>query len=488
MLLIPLEQNSSTPYYEQIYQYIKKKISNGSLACGTKLPSSRALAEQLLVSRSTVNSAYEQLLSEGYIYTKEKSGCFVADIGTMSGVTDTPFKNNYAFASIADNSTQIEQSSKLVDNCRIVFQNKKQSYTFSPFSMDTELFPYTVWRRLMNDAVGSLNAQTLLLGDPAGDFEFRSSIVEYLSQSRGVHCSPDQVIVGAGTDYLLMLLCGLFDEKQKIAMENPTYLRAYRIFRGLKRSVNPIPVTDSGIDISALLKSDSSIAYVTPSHQYPLGVVMPVTRRNELLEWAYRARDRYIIEDDHDSEFRYKGLPIPSLQGMDSQNRVIYLGTFSRAIAPAIRVSYMVLPLVLRKRYQKLFPYYASTVSRVDQKILTEFIRGGHLERHLNKMRKTYHQRHDAMLKALRLFENHVTVSGENAGLHLVVTFHGLGTEEEIKKRAGALGLHLYSLKEHEIAPVTSKEPTFLLGFAGVTEEEITEQISRLYQALIANM
>lgn len=474
MLLIPLEQNSPIPYYEQIYQSVKEKISDGSLSCGTKLPSSRALSEQLSLSRSTINSAYEQLLSEGYIYTKEKSGYFVADIGVMSGITYN-----------AKKSTFVDSSLSSVDDCRIDFQQEKNSYTFSPFAMDTGLFPYTVWRRLMNDAVGSLNAQTLVLGDPSGDFEFRSAIVEYLLQSRGVHCSPDQIIVGAGTDYLLMLLCGLFDESQKIAMENPTYLRAYRIFCGLKRTVNPVPVTDSGIDISALLESDSSIAYVTPSHQYPLGVVMPVTRRNELLDWAYHEENRYIIEDDHDSEFRYKGLPIPSLQGMDTKDRVIYLGTFSRAIAPAIRVSYMVLPPALRKRYQKRFPYYASTVSRVDQKILTDFIRGGHLERHLNKMRKTYHQRHDAMLKALRRFGNSVTVSGENAGLHLVVTFHGLGCEEEIKQKSNAAGLNLYSLKEHEIAPVALKEPTFLLGFAGVPEEETEKKLNLLYQALL---
>ncbi|MGN0505484.1 MAG: PLP-dependent aminotransferase family protein [Lachnospiraceae bacterium] len=463
MLLIPLDQSLSTPLYEQIYQYMKAKISDGTLACGSKLPSSRVLAEQLTVSRSTVNSAYEQLLSEGYIYAKEKSGYFVADVSF---------------------STSLEQYSNHVESPVIVKKDKKITYSFSPFAIDTELFPYTIWRKLMNDAVGNLNAQTLSLGDPSGDFEFRSAIAEYLSQSRGVHCSPDQILIGAGTDYLLMLLCGLFDSEQKIAMENPTYLRAYRIFCGLGRTVNPISVTSTGIDLAVLSASDSSIAYVTPSHQYPLGVVMPVTHRSELLEWAYRSDNRYIIEDDHDSEFRYKGLPIPSLQGMDTKGRVIYLGTFSRAIAPAIRVSYMVLPSELRRRYQERFPYYSSTVSRVDQKILTEFIRGGYLERHLNKMRKTYHQRHDAMLRALRQFGASVTVSGENAGLHLVVSFSGYGTEEEIQKRAGMAGLHLYSLKEHEITPVSTTAPTFLLGFAGVPEEETEEKIARLYLAL----
>lgn len=467
MILIPLQTDAATPLYEQIYQNIKKKITDGSLTCNTKLPSSRSLAEQLLVSRSTVNSAYEQLLSEGYIYAKEKSGYFVADISYST--------------KIESYSNSIEQNSP-----RVEF--RKPSHSFSPFAIDTKLFPYTVWRKLMNEAVAGLNAQTLSLGEPMGDFEFRTAISEYLAQSRGVRCTPDQILIGAGTDYLLMLLCGLFAPELKIAMENPTYLRAYHVFCGLGRTVNPVSVTNLGIDIKELAASDSSIAYVTPSHQYPLGAVMPVTHRSELLDWAYRSEHRYIIEDDHDSEFRYKGLPIPSLQGMDTKGRVIYLGTFSRTIAPAIRVSYMVLPPELCKCYQQRFPHYSSTVSRVDQRILAEFIRGGYLERHLNKMRKTYHQRHDALLHALRCFGNSVDISGEYAGLHLVVSFLHYGTEENIQACASRVGMHLYSLREHAIAPIPISAPTFLLGFAGLSEQEIESSVAILYKELIASV
>ncbi len=463
MILIPLQPDAATPLYEQIYQNIKKKITDGTLACNTKLPSSRALAEQLFISRSTVNSAYEQLLSEGYIYAKEKSGYFVADISY---------------------STTIELCSNPIEPDSLCVESPKAPYSFSPFAIDTELFPYTVWRKLMNEAVGSLNAQTLSLGDPIGDFEFRTAISEYLAQSRGVRCTPDQILIGAGTDYLLMLLCGLFTADLKIAMENPTYLRAYHVFCGLGRMVNPVPVTKTGIDIRKLSASDSSIAYVTPSHQYPLGAVMPVTHRRELLDWAYSSPKRYIIEDDHDSEFRYKGLPIPSLQGMDTKGRVIYLGTFSRIIAPAIRVSYMVLPPELCRLYRQKFPHYSSTVSRVDQRILTEFIRGGYLERHLNKMRKTYHQRHDALLRALHCFGNSIDISGEYAGLHLVVSFLDYGTEENIQACASQAGMHLYSLKEHAIAPVLISAPTFLLGFAGLSEQEIKSSVAALYKEL----
>lgn len=465
MLLLPLSAESKMPLYEQIYHAIKEKIRSGSLICGEQLPSSRALSDQLSVSRSTVNSAYEQLLSEGYLVSVEKRGYFVAGIGSMLPAMPAP-KNN----------TPIVQPAPAV----------AAADSFSPFAIDMELFPHTLWKRFMNDAMHHLNSQTLSLGDPNGELSFRSAIADYLSQSRGVSCTPDQILIGAGTDYLLLLLCGLLTRNTEIAMENPTYLRAYHIFHGQGFPVLPIPVTAHGMDLAALEASDAQLAYITPSHQYPLGVVMPASSRSRLLSWAARAEHRYIIEDDHDSEFRYKGLPIPSLQGMDEHGRVIYLGTFSRTIAPAIRISYMVLPPELMQRFRSEFSYFSSTVSRVDQEILARFLREGHFERHLNKMRKLYHQRHDAMLHALRCFGDTITVSGENAGLHLVVTFHGYGTEEEIQQKAQSVGLHLYSLKRHELLSFAPSEPSFLFGFAGLTEEKTKQQVALLFHALHA--
>ena len=472
MLMIPLNPDITTPMYEQIYEYIKKEIVSGTLERDTKLPSSRTFAEQLAISRSTINSAYEQLLSEGYIYSKEKSGFFVSDIKSMGTLSQKTYKDTSRF----------QQEFKEAQNT-IPVKHKKH-YTFSPFAIDTESFPYSTWRKLMNNAITDMNADALSLGDARGDLAFRKAIAGYLSQARGVHCSPEQIIVGAGTDYLLMLLCGLFRKGQIIAMENPTYIRAYHVFHGLERRVVPVPVTETGMDISYLKETDASIAYVTPSHQYPLGAIMPVNKRHELLSWAEAAPDRYIIEDDHDSEYRYKGIPIPSLQSMDSYGKVIYLGTFSRAIAPAIRVSYMVLPVELMTEFQTNFTHYSSTVSRVDQKVLTNFINGGYLERHLNKMRKNYHQKHDSMLKSLRCFKHDISVSGENAGLHLVITFKNGMTEDEIRQRTEDAGIYLYSLKEHEITSSTIKEPTYLFGFAGLSEKEIAETISKLYRVL----
>lgn len=464
MLLISLNSEISTPMYEQIYEYIKQEILHGNLLTNTKLPSSRALSEQLNISRSTVNSAYEQLLSEGYIYSKEKKGYYISDVNRLQSFTST------------EHSLQKKEMA-------VVFKEEKKTYTFSPFSIDMENFPYTIWRKLTNNVISYLNSEALSLGDSRGDIAFRQAIWEYLMGAREIHCSPEQIIVGAGTDYLLMLLCGLLPSSYKIAMENPSYMRAYHVFCGLNRIVLPIPVITTGMNIAALKETDASIAYVTPSHQYPLGVIMPVAKRHELLKWAENG-ERYIIEDDHDSEFRYKGLPIPSLQSMDTKEKVIYMGTFSRAIAPAIRVSYMVLPSSLMQRYQERFSHYSSTVSRVDQKILTDFIKEGYLERHLNKMRKIYHQKHDSMLKAFRCFGNNISITGEYAGLHLVVTFENGLSEEEICTRAEAVNLHLYSIKEHEILPIAPSKPTFLFGFAGLSEKEIAETISKLFHVL----
>ena len=465
MLLIPLNSEIKTPMYEQIYEYIKQDILHGNFAKNTKLPSSRTLAEQLNVSRSTINSAYEQLLSEGYIYSKEKKGYYISDVKRLQSFTNTEhlYNKNELFST---------------------FIKEKKQYTFSPFSIDTENFPYNIWRKLTNNVISYLNAEALSLGDSRGDDSFRQAIWEYLTGSREIHCSKEQIIVGAGTDYLLMLLCGLFPENYKIAMENPSYMRAYHVFCGLNKTVIPVPVTHTGMDISSLIKTDASIAYVTPSHQYPLGVIMPIAKRHELLKWADQG-ERYIIEDDHDSEFRYKGLPIPSLQSMDKKEKVIYMGTFSRAIAPAIRVSYMVLPPSLMQLYQKKFSHYSSTVSRVDQKILTDFIEQGYLERHLNKMRKIYRQKHDYMLKAFRCFGDKISITGEYAGLHLVVTFQNGLSEEEIVTRAKAVDIHLYSIREHEILPLYETKPTFLFGFAGLSEKEIAETISKLSQVLL---
>ncbi|WP_310604969.1 MocR-like pyridoxine biosynthesis transcription factor PdxR [Anaerosporobacter sp.] len=464
---IPLNTKSKTPLYEQIYTYIKEEIRNNSLPYQAKLPSTRNLATYLQVSRNTVDMAYSQLVSEGYIESKSKSGYYVCQIAEVLTIRERV------------TNKQLQQLPK----ARPHF-----SYDFSPFAIDIHHFPYNTWRKLSKECLNNANNDIFLLGHKQGDASFREAIQTYIHESRGVQCDKEQIIVGAGVDYLLQLLAGLLQSTShtcKIAMENPTYTQAYRIFHGLGVSTCCIPLDASGIHIDALKISEANIAYVTPSHQYPLGVIMPIKRRQALLQWANEATNRYIIEDDHDSEFRYKGKPIPALQGLDRNDKVIYIGTFSRAIAPAIRVGFLVLPHSLLELYKTKFNYYTSTVSRIDQSILTEFINGGYFERHLNKMRKHYKGKHDTLLQALKVFGNKISIRGEHAGLHLVVTFHTSLREEELIKKVAESSIKLYGLKEFFISfdDTLHYEPTILLGYANLTEEEIVNGIELLYES-----
>lgn len=472
MLTIPISIKSKTPMYDQIYSYIKKEICHGNLIKTEKLPSTRTLATHLQVSRNTIDMAYAQLVSEGYVESYPKRGYFVSDITHLPTLSDT---------------TRTNQSCSIK---KITQQNDIASpniqYDFSPFTIDLDHFPFRTWQKLTKLCLTE-DKNLFLLGCKQGDLTFRDAIRNYLHQSRGVNCESEQIVIGAGTDYLLQLLCQLFDPSQYIAMENPTYKRAYEIFRGLGYSVSPISLDKDGMNMESLHSSKAEITYVTPSHQYPLGIVMPIKRRLQLLEWAAQSATRYIIEDDHDSEFRYKGKPIPSLQGIDSSGKVIYMGTFSRAIAPAIRIGYMVLPPQLLMQYHNSLSHYSSTVSRIDQKIMTTFLNDGYFERHLNRMRTVYKSKHDTLLSALKPYQSKIHIQGEHAGLHLVLELTTALSEEQIKKKALYHGIKLYFLSDHYITkPVPSKQ-TLLLGYANVSEEDIKKGIELLFSNVLEN-
>lgn len=472
MFTISIDSSSSVPMYEQIYEYIKNEIKSGQLTPKTKLPSTRSLAIHMQVSRNTVDMAYSQLLSEGYIESIPKSGYYVSMVSELTHIS-------------VKKTTPIPVKSKKEPGFR---------YDFSPYAIDINSFPYNIWRKLSNNFMNYNNNDIFLLGNNQGDEGLRAAISRYLHESRSVHCTTEQIIVGAGADYLLQLLAQILKYSSasgKIAMENPTYMQAYKIFNTMHYGVNPINMDSYGISVEHLSKTDSNIVYVTPSHQYPLGIVMPINRRLELLQWANSSPERYIIEDDHDSEFRYKGKPIPSLQGIDSSNKVIYIGTFSRAIAPAIRIGYMVLPEKLLDIYKKNFNFYSSTVSRVDQNIMKSFIEGGYFERHLNKNRKLYKNKHDLLIQNLKAFGDKIQITGENAGLHLVVRFNTKLTEKEIIDLAAESSIKLYGLNEHYISTTementthNSLPPTILLGYANVLEDDIHDGIMQLYDIL----
>ncbi len=497
--------------YEQIYAYIKREIREGKLLENEKLPSTRSLAAYLQVSRSTAQLAYDQLVSEGYLVASKNRGYFVCGIDNLYNLGNMEKRVSaenlqYLTEEGYDVQSEAEDTDSVID--------------FSPRRIDMSYFPYATWKKITKNTLVDARSEMFALGEPCGDHSLRSTIAHYLHLSRGVVCEPEQIVVGAGNDYLLMLLRHILGEGKTIAMEDPTYLRAYRIFCSFGYQVRPVAMDGRGMRADALEKSGAQLAYVMPSHQFPTGTVMPIARRAELLGWAGAAKDRYLIEDDYDSEFRYRGKPVPSLQASDRFGRVIYIGTFSKSIAPAIRISFMILPWELMERYNERCRFFSSTVSRIDQSILDEFIREGYFERYLNKMRNIYRGKHDLILQGLQPFREKFEITGAGAGLHLLLTAKTTGgtgekqetsceafckeksykeqacmeqsqkerMERQLTELALQKGVRVYPLSENLIPDMplpqkTDRGATVMLGYAALRPEEITEGINRLKEA-----
>lgn len=463
-MTIRLRTDSDKCLYQQIYEHIRQEIREGKLLAGERLPSTRSLAEYLQVARSTVDYAYDQLLSEGYIEAKPYKGYFVCRLeGIFTMEQQEMTEPEVVRPDSQEDGTQVQ-----VD--------------FSPYGIDMTGFPFGVWKRITKNILNDSNSELFAQGEPQGDYDLRMTISRYLHSSRGVNCRPEQIIVGAGNDYLLLLLEKILGRHVGIAMENPTYKRAYRIFQSFAYRIYTVDMDDKGMRADRLFGLPVRAAYVMPSHQYPTGAVMTIGRRAELLRWAEKEPDRYLIEDDYDSEFRYRGKPIPSLQSSDKRGKVIYIGTFSKAIAPAIRVSYMVLPESLLEVYRRDCSFYSCTVSRIDQRILNEFIRDGYFERHLNKMRMHYRAKHDLLLAELEPFKKAFTISGEDAGLHLLLTARGAVTEAQLLSAATEAGVKVYGMSENMVETDAPKA-TILLGFGSVSEPEMKEGLHRLQKA-----
>lgn len=470
-LTIELNPDTGKCLYEQIYEYIKQEIRASRLMVGERLPSTRALAQHLQIARSTAELAYDQLISEGYIEAIPYKGYFVCKVEELFQFTPAESTTGTAGA-VPKGAVKEENSVEMV-------------YDFSPTKIDMSCFPFSVWKKITKNTLSDSNAKLFSQGNSQGDLGLRETIARYLHSSRGVNCHPEQIIIGAGNDYLLMLLEKILSQKSCIAMENPTYLRAYKIFQSFAWPIVAVDMDENGMQVPDLYETEARLVYVMPSHQYPTGTVMPIGRRNELLKWAHQKEDRYIIEDDYDSEFRYKGKPIPSLQASDKRGKVIYMGTFSKSIAPAIRVSYMVLPEVLLEKYRERCYFYSTTVSRIDQRILDEFIRDGYFERYLNKMRKVYKEKHDLLLELLKPFENRFVITGENAGLHLLLTAKNGETEKGLIEKAAEQSVKVYGLSDSFIGR-KEKSSTIILGYGGLSESQIEEGVRRLRQAWLS--
>lgn len=478
-IMIDLQGGAKAPLYEKIYEYIKNEIVDGKISKGEKLPSTRLLAKNLSVSRSTVELAYDQLLAEGYIEAEPYRGYFVCDIEALYQLEQ---RNNMQEKLQAGQDWQPGWKTEIK---RGAGSSKQKEIDFSPYTIDTQNFPYNVWRKLHKNVLLDDREEILLSGDGQGDHELRMAIADYLHQARGVNCVAEQIIIGAGNEYLELLLAQVLGEKKTVLMDDPTYLQAYRTFSNMGYLVKNIPAEQGSMPIEAVRRENADILYVMPSHQFPLGTVMPLKQRLELLKWASEKEGRYLIEDDHDSEYRYKGKPIPSLQSIDHEEKVIYLGTFSKSIAPSLRISYMVLPQHLLKNYQRYCGFYSTTVSKIQQEVLCGFIRGGYFGRHLNKMRGIYKNKHDFLVSELKKRPWVENIAGDNAGLHVLVQVDTQMSEEELCERAAEQGIHLMGISEHYIHKPPVSKPVLLLGYGKPDEKRILEGLDRLEHMIL---
>ncbi len=451
-----LNMNSKKALYVQLYEYIKKEIKDGTISAFTKLPAKRKLAGYLQVSKNTIEAAYEQLLAEGYIESISRKGYFVCKFEQMMDVEGS--------------ETEVEE---------IPFREGNYTFDFTQIGVDTNTFPFTTYRKLINDVWQPHNNDLLFLGHPQGELSLREEIANYLYESRGVRCSASQIVLGAGTQILVKLLFQLL-KGSNYAVENPGYHRKMVVFEQGEKKVQMLSLDRDGICMADLENSDANVVFVTPSHQFPYGMIMSITRRTQLLQWAKKEEDRYIIEDDYDSEFRYSGRPIPALQGLDTDGKVIYMGTLSKALLPSLRMSYIVLPKNLIKKYQKEYLFYTQSVSRMDQEVIRKFLHEGYWEKHIHKMRVVYRKKRDRLVFEIeKYFSNHVEVIGEDSGLHILLKVHNGMREEELIKAAAKYSIKIYPVSTYYKAD-TAPENVVLLGFAILSEEEIEQAVQLL--------
>ncbi len=476
--MIFINSKSNSQLYQQIYEQIKNKIVIGEYPEGYRLTSTRELSKELCVGRNTVESAYNQLCLEGYIESRERSGYVVQNMSEDSLVS-----GNIAQHEILFDHPDIPPR-KIAD---IVNHGTRQQYKydFQYGNLDTTLFPYSQWRRLSAEVLSSREAGNIsYYTDNQGELTLRAEIQKYLHESRGVLCNPEQIILCCGTRYALELICKMFSKsKRVVAFEEPGFDGSRIVFENNSYKINPVPINKSGIDLDIIEKSSAQIAYITPSHQFPSGVVMPIHHRINLLNWAKRT-NAVIIEDDYDSEFRYHSRPIPSLQSIDRHGRVIYLGTFSKSFAPGLRMAYMILPKGMLPLYQKMYNRYPSTVPWLQQRVMTLYMERGYWQRHLRKVCLKNKKKYDLLLHTInKEFGSEVRVHGHDAGLHILLELQNGEHYDLLANKAKQHGVKVYTTLPHWHQKECCPDNVVLLGFSNLSETEIEEGISLLKSA-----
>lgn len=445
MLTYELQKTPGVPLYESLYRCIREDILSGRLAPGEKLPSKRALSANLKVSKITVEGAYNQLLEEGYLRSEEKVGYFVEGVERLPRMQVQPV------------------------NVPETDRNMIDLTANGPAD-----FPFSVWSKLQREVLLDLGKKLLQPMPNCGLWELRQAIASHLADFRGMQVNPENIIIGAGTDFLYNLLIQLLGRDKIYALEEPGYSKIRKIYHaGGVRCVSAT-LDDQGVIPESL--ADAQVLHISPAHHFPTGIVTPLSRRQALLAWSREQENRWIIEDDYDSEFRFSSHPLPTMQSLDTAGRVIYMNTFSKTLAPSVRISYMVLPQGLMTRFQEALGFYSCTVSSFEQYTLARFLSGGYFEKHINRMRKFYKARRNRVLSMIQSssFADRLSIREENAGLHFLVRADLSGNNRELVEACEALGIRVCSLTEyyHGLSPEWA-ENCLVINYSGLTEEDL---------------
>lgn len=463
MITIFFDIESGIPKYEQLYTQIKDMIQDNKLIANEKLPSKRRLAYHLEISQITVETAYAQLKAEGYIRSVEKSGYFVEPFTKLT----------------------IPQRTEEMENQTTKAKLKTYHYDLKTSKVDELSFPYELMAKFNRDSYLDGFNQRINDSELFGFKELREEIQTYLLAYRGIKTNLDQILICSGSEHMIQMILFLLGKNQRYAIETPGYPKSKKLYEAFGVKLDFISLDESGMDIEEINKTPSNILHISPSHQFPTGIVMPIKRRMELLSWANESKTRYIIEDDYDSEFRFSGNPIPALKGLDSFDKVIYLNSFSKSLSPTLRISYMVLPKPLATTLLDRYSFYANPVPIHDQVALSLFLKSKGFERHLNRMKLIYKEKRDLFIELLKKseFGSVIKIEGEEAGLHFTLSFLDETDELQMIDYAKKQDLKIYGMEEFRFVSEDRSVTTFVIGYGSVKMEEFKEIVKRFERA-----
>ena len=462
MLTYSFENIGKQSIYEYLYKCIKQDIIEGKLVAGERLPSKRTLAVNLGISTITVENSYGQLMSEGYIYSLPKKGYYVSD---LSGVTKIkPVK--YEIPRKKEND------------------EPKYDMDLSSNRTDPDSFPFATWAKLMRRVITDKQEDLMKISPSEGTWELRAAIVMHLASFRDMQVEPEQIIIGAGTEYMYGMLIQLLGRDKTYCVEDPGYSKIARIYSSNNVKYCYAGMDKEGICPDKIRECDADIVHISPTHHFPTGITMPVSRRFELLAWANERDDRYIIEDDYDSEFRMTGKTIPTMKSIDISEKVIYMNTFSRTLTPTIRISYMVLPPHLAAVYRERLSFYSCTVSNFEQYTLAEFIQDGYFEKHLNRMRLFYSRQREAVLSVLKSGSCKCVgrVREADSGLHFILELNTKLSDDAVKKQLDSCGIHINALSEYYHDKANSISHQFVISYSNLKIDKFKDAMNKIFK------